>query len=92
MKKTTIEFVIYLAHLFGIRILAYLLSVCSSSLMPAHENSRTLLKLFVMTVHTNKYFIDRHLVRFARFGFFSKLHKSFLDFRFKVEIISYAKF
>ena len=60
--------------------------------MRAHENSRTLLKLFVTTVHTNKYFIDRHLVRFARFGFFSKLHKSFLDFRFKVEIISYAKF
>ena len=53
--------------------------------MPAHENSRTLLKLFVTTVHMNKYLIDRHLVRFARFV-------SFLDFRFKVEIIPDAKF
>ena len=55
------------------------------------ENSRTLLKLFVTTVHINKYLIDRHLVRFARFVFFH-LHKSFLDFRFKVEIIPDAKF
>ena len=55
------------------------------------ENSRTLLKFFVTTVHINKYLIDRHLVRFARFVFFH-LHKSFLDFRFKVEIIPDAKF
>ena len=55
------------------------------------ENSRTLLKLFVTTVHMNKYLIDQHLVRFARFLFF-QLHKSFLNFCFRVEIIPDDKF
>ena len=54
------------------------------------ENSRTLLKLFVTTVHINKYLIDRHLVRFARFVFFFPIAQVFS--RFKVEIIPDAKF
>ena len=56
------------------------------------ENSRTMLKLFVTTVHKNKYLMDLHLLCFACLFVFFNCTRLSSNFRVKVEIIQDSKF
>lgn len=69
---------IYISHIFSLEFsVPYECLQFVSNNRPM-ENSRTLLKLFVTTVHMNKYLIDSAFTVVCPFCFFFQFHKAFL--------------